>query len=200
MLELLREEKKSLLLSLSRTKKLAFLVLLYERMLPELFSYFLASERDFSLMQRASKTFWQFSSSNETSASWSELRETILDALPDMDDDGSLAAQFALNAGLVAADIAGLADDGQDSHVTEAIGYALASVYAKATIGTQIYVYSRAVEEAVIRHPLFQREREREEDDVAFLASLPEAPWPQNVVSMLRERAQAQEALLGASR
>jgi hypothetical protein len=78
-----------------------------------------------------------------------------------MDDDGSLPAQFALYAGLVAADIAGLAEDGRIGHVIEAIGYALESVYAKATIGMRMFVYDRAVEEAVRRHPLFQRERQR---------------------------------------
>jgi hypothetical protein len=117
--------------------------------------------------------------------------------LPDMDDDGSLAAQFALNAGLVAADIAGLAEDGQNSHVAEAIVHAQESIYATATIEMQIFVYDRAVEEAVRKHPLMQKERKREEEDVTFLGSLPEAPWPQNVFSMLRDRAQAQEGLLG---
>ena len=47
MLELLSAKRKSLLLSFSTMKKLVFLILLYERMLPELRSYFLASGRDF---------------------------------------------------------------------------------------------------------------------------------------------------------
>lgn len=196
MLELLSAQRKSFLLSFSRMKKLAFLILLFDRMLPELHSYFIASGRDFSVIQQARERFWQLLSGDETFASWGELRENILDLLPDMDDDGSLAAQFALNAGLVAADIAGLADDGQDSHVTEPIDYALESIYATTISGMQILVYDRAVEEAVRKHPLTQKEIKREEEDVTFLGSLPEAPWPQNVFSMLRDRAQAQENLL----
>jgi uncharacterized protein YjaG (DUF416 family) len=195
--ELPREQRKTLLLSFSKMKKLAFLTLLFDRMLPELHTYFLASGRDFSVIQQARERFWRLLSGDETFASWGELRENILDLLPDMDDDGSLAAQFALNAGLVAADIAGLANDGQDSHVTEAIVYAQESIYATATIEMQIFVYDRAVEEAVRKHPLMQKERKREEEDVTFLGSLPEAPWPQNVCSMLWARAQAQENLLG---
>jgi hypothetical protein len=121
MLEILSAEQRSLLLSLSTMKKLAFPILLFDRMLPEIHSYFLASGRDFSIIQQARERFWRLLSS------WSELRETILDLLPDSEDDGSAAAQFARYAGLVAADIAGLVDDGQDSHVTEPIEYALES-------------------------------------------------------------------------
>ena len=195
--ELLSEQKKSLLLSFSKTKKLAFLMLLLDRMLPELRSYFLATGRDFSVIQRARERFWRLLSGDETLVCWNELRETILDLLPDSEDDGSEAAQFARYAGLVAADIAGLVDDGQDSHVTEPIEYALETIYATATTGMQIYVYSRAVEEAVTSHPLFRRERQQEEEDVMLLSRLPEPPWPPNVLSTLRERAQAQETLLG---
>jgi hypothetical protein len=194
--ELLSQQRKSLLLSFSNTKKLAFLILLFDRMLPELRSYFLATSRDLSVIQRARERFWRLLSGDETFVSWNELRETILDLLPDSEDDGSEAAQFARYAGLVAADIAGLVDDGQDSHVTEPIEYALESIYATATSGMQIYVYSRAVKEAVTSHPLFRRERQREEEDVMLLSRLPEPPWPENVVSMLRDRAQAQETLL----
>jgi hypothetical protein len=200
MLELLNAERKSLLLSFSTIKKLAFLILLFDRMLPELRSYFLASGRDFSIIQQARERFWRLLSGDETFASWSELRETILDLLPDSEDDGSSEAQFARYAGLVAADIAGLVDDGQDSHVTEPIEYALESIYATATSGMQVLVHNRALEEAVRKHPLMRKERQREDDDVTFVGGLPEAPWSQNVVSMLRDRAQAQEMLLGTMR
>jgi hypothetical protein len=107
MLELQSAERKSLLLSFSRIKKLAFLILLYERMLPGLRSYFLASGRDFIVIQEADKQFWQLLSGDEKFVSWSELKENILDRLPDLDDDSSLPAPFALYAGLVAANIAG---------------------------------------------------------------------------------------------
>jgi hypothetical protein len=45
-----------------------------------------------------------------------------------------------------------------------------------------------------------QREGQREREDVAWLRQLPEAPWPEDVVSMLRDRALAQEPLLGTTR
>jgi uncharacterized protein YjaG (DUF416 family) len=200
MLELLSAKRKWLLLSFSTIKKLTFLILLYERMLPELRSYFLASGRDFIAIEAARERFWQLLSGDETFASWAKLREKILDSLPDMDDDGSLPAQFALNAGLVAADITGLAEDGENSHVIEAIEYARDSIHAKAASEMRTFVYDPTVEEAVSRHPLVQKERLREEEDVMFLNNLPEAPWPHNIFSMLRDRAQTQETLLGMSR
>jgi uncharacterized protein YjaG (DUF416 family) len=200
MLELLSARRKSLLLSFSTMKKLAFVILLYERMLPELRSYFLASGRDFTVIQAASERFWQLLSGDETFASWNELREKILDSLPDSEVDGSLAGQFALNAGLVAADIAGFAEDGENTHVIEAIEYARDSIHAKAASEMRTFVYDPTVEEAISRHPLVHRESQREEEDVTFLDSFPEAPWPRNVVSILRDRAQAQDSLLSTIR
>jgi hypothetical protein len=128
------------------------------------------------------------------------VTEKILDSLPDSEDDGSLAAQFALNAGLVAADIAGLAEDGENTHVIEAIEYARDSIHAKAASEMRTLVYDPTVEEAVSTHPLVHKERQREEEDLTFLGSFPEGPWLQNAVSMLRDRAQAQETLLGTMR
>jgi hypothetical protein len=169
-------------------------------MQPELRSYFLASGRDLLPFRAATERFWQLLSGDQGFHSWEELRETLFDSLPDSEDDGSLAAQFAVNAGLVAADIAGLAEDGQNKHVTEVVEYARDSIHAKAASEMRIFVYDRAIEEAVSRHPLVQRERQREEEDVKFLSILPEAPWPQNVFSMLRDRAQSQGSLLDITR
>jgi hypothetical protein len=84
--KLLPEQKQSLLLSFSRLKKIAFLVLLFDRMAPE---YFLATGRDLSVIQQARERFWRLLSGDEALASWNELRETILNLLPDSEDDGS---------------------------------------------------------------------------------------------------------------
>jgi uncharacterized protein YjaG (DUF416 family) len=200
MLELLTNERKSLLLSFSRIKKLAFLVLLYERMVPELRSYLRSSGQDFTLIEAARKKFWQLLSDDGTSVSWDELREKLLDLLPDSEDDGSLAAQFARNAGLVAADIAGLAEDGQNSHVVEAVGYAIESIDAKVSDEMRVFTHTRAIEQAILEHPLMRREGAQEREDVAWLHQLPEAPWPGDIVETLRDRARAQEPLLDTIR
>jgi hypothetical protein len=89
---LLPEQKLLLLFSFSKLKKIAFLVLLFERMDSELRSYFIATGRDLSVIERARERFWRLLSSDEAFVSWNELREAILDLLPDSEDDGSEAA------------------------------------------------------------------------------------------------------------
>jgi hypothetical protein len=199
MLRLISEESKTLLLSLSRSKKIAFLILLSERMEPELKSYFLTRDRNFIPFQMANERFWLILSRDQEihSSDWEKLQETLLDMLPDSEDDGSLAAQLALNAGLVAAATAAFANDGQDIHLTDAIENARDSIHAKAASEVQTLVYDKTVEEAVNQSPLLFKERRREEADVAFLVTLPEAPWSVSILSLLHERAKTQERLLG---
>jgi hypothetical protein len=199
MLMLINEESKAHLLALSRLKRLAFLILLSNRMKPELRSYFLIRGCDFIPFQIADDRFWLFLSGDQEFHSWDELQHTLLDTLPDSEDDGSLASQLALNAGLVTADIAAFIQDGQNSHLTDAIENARDSIHAKVASEVQTLVYDKAVEETVNRSLLLHMERQREEDDVAFLVSLPEAPWSADVISLLRERAKTQESLLGAT-
>jgi uncharacterized protein YjaG (DUF416 family) len=196
MLKLVSEENIAHLLSFSTRKTLAFLVLLYERMIPELRSFCLSESLDFSLFQKASEEFWQSLAGGDSSISWGQFKEDILNATPDSEDFGTLAASFALNAALVAADIAGFIEDGQDGHIVEAIGYARDSLDANAINEIGAVVYDRRVEDFVKAHPLVQKERRAEEEDVALLSTMQEAPWPGNVFSMLRHRAETQRSLL----
>lgn len=124
MLKLMSQETTAHVLSFSAGKKVALLVLLYERMIPELRSFCVAENRDFSLFQRACEEFWQWLMGGDSSISWGQFREDILNAAPDTEDFGTLEGSFALNAALVAADIAGFIENGQERHVVEAIGYA----------------------------------------------------------------------------
>ncbi|UGY13540.1 YjaG family protein [Bradyrhizobium septentrionale] len=196
MLKLMSEETTAHLLSFSAGKKIAFLVLLYERMIPELCSFCLTEGRDFSVFQKARKEFWQWLMGDDSSISWGQFREDVLSATPDSEDFGTLAASFALNAALVAADIAGFIEDGHDSRIVEAIGYARDSLDANATNEMGATVFNRAVEDYVKAHPLVQKEARTEEEDVAFLSTMQEPPWPENIVSMVRQRAETQRGLL----
>jgi uncharacterized protein YjaG (DUF416 family) len=192
MLKLMSEEATAHLLSFSAGKKIAFLVLLYERMIPELRSFCLAEGRDFSIFQKARKEFWQWLMGGDSSISWGQFREDILSATPDSEDFDTLAASFALNAALVAADIAGFIEDGHDNHIVEAIGYARDSLDAYATNEMGAAVFNRAVEDYLKAHPLVQKEGRTEEKDVAFLGTMQDTPWAENVVSILRHRAETQ--------
>jgi uncharacterized protein YjaG (DUF416 family) len=196
LLRLISEETAANLRSLSAKKKLAFAVLLFERMVPELQSFIAAEHRNFSPFQRAREKFWRSLMDEGSSDEWPQLREAILEATPDSEDYGSIAASFALNAALVAANIAEFLTDGQDSHLVEAIGYARDSLDANATNEIGASVYNGAVENYVKAHPLVQKERQAEEDDVAFLSKLPDGPWPANIFSTLQHRADTQRGLL----
>jgi len=119
-LKFMSEQTVAHLLGLSEEKKLAFLILLYERMIPELQSFCLAEKRDFSIFQKAHEKFIRTLIHRDQSGAWLQLREEIYDATPDMDDFGTLAGSFAMNAALVAANIASFLADGQDEHILEA--------------------------------------------------------------------------------
>ena len=72
---LMSEEATTHLMSFSAGKKIAFLVLLYERMIPELRSFCLTEGRDFSVFQKARKEFWQWLMGGDSSISWGQFRK-----------------------------------------------------------------------------------------------------------------------------
>jgi len=195
MLDLISKERTSHLLSFATDKKVAFSVLLFERMIPELSSFTKSEGLEFSTFQLADEQFWLFLS-NESSAYWPQLREDVLDAVPHPDTFGSLAAYFAFNAALVAAAIAEFLSDRQDGHIIEAIGYARDSLDANATNELDIVVYGNNVNTIVEAHPLVQRERRAEEEDILFLSTIQEKPWSANTVAQLKERAKTQLGML----
>jgi uncharacterized protein YjaG (DUF416 family) len=196
MLELMSKETTAHLLSFSAGKKVAFLMLLYERMVPELHSFCLAEGRDFSHFQKACEEYWRSLTDSSRSISWAQLREDILSATPNSEDFGSQEVSFALNAALVAADIAGFLADGQDIHVIEAMQYALNSLSAYAIDETGVVAYDKTINDLVRVHPLVQKEVRTEEKDVAFLSGIQDPPWPENVFSIVQHRAATQRSLL----
>jgi uncharacterized protein YjaG (DUF416 family) len=196
MMKLMSKETTAKLLSFSTGKKVAFLVLLYEKMISELRSFCVTESRDFSIFQEAREEYWRSLMDSSPSISWTKLREDILNATPDSEDFGSQEASFALNAALVAADIAGFLADGQDIHIVEALGYALNSLSAYVMDETGVVSYDRTISDFVNVHPLVQKEARAEEEDVAFLAGFKDPPWPESIFSMVRRRAETQRGLL----
>ncbi len=195
-MKLMVKETTTNLLSFLAGKKVAFLVLLYERMIPELHSFCLAEDYDFSIFQKAREDYWQSLMDNSRSISWAQLREDILNATPDSEDFGSQEASFALNAALVAADIAGFLADGQDVHLVEAMVYALNSLSAYVIDESGVVAYDRMIGDVVKVHPLVQKEARMEEEDVAFLSTIQDPPWSENMYSLVRHRAETQQSLL----
>jgi uncharacterized protein YjaG (DUF416 family) len=195
-MNLLPEDIVTRLLSLSAKKKLAFAVLLFERMIPELRTFTTAERRDFSCFQAAREEFWRSLKDGKAPAFWASIREKLLNATPDSEEFGSLEASFALNAALVAADTAGFLADGQDSHLIETFGYAENSLDAYVINEMGVVLHDRTIDDFVKVHPLVRKEKRAQEDDLAFLNALPDAPWPANIFSRLQGRAEAQSGLL----
>jgi hypothetical protein len=196
MIELLSEKPLAGLLSLPSKKKAAFMLLLYQRMVPELRSFVLTRHQKFSYFQEASERFWSWLR-DDSVCPWLELRETLLSELPDTEQLGTREAYFALNCGLVAAELAGFLADGRDSHIIDAIGYAGDSLDAHATPETELSIYDEHLEERIEKDSLVEIERKAEEGDVVLLTTLPDPPWTANVLSVLQQRALAQTSMLG---
>ena len=106
MIELLSEKPLADLLSLPPKKKAAFMLLLYHRMAPELRSFVLTRHQELSCFQDAMERFWSWLR-DDSVGPWLELREALLGELPDTEQFGTREAYFALNCGLVAAELAG---------------------------------------------------------------------------------------------
>jgi uncharacterized protein YjaG (DUF416 family) len=195
------EGTRALLLAFPSKKKLAFLVLLYERMIHELRSFCLAESRDFSIFQKAREDFWRSLADGNWSTSWTQLTQDILDATPSSEDFGTLEGSFALNAGLLAAETAAFIADGEDQHIVDSTQYAFDSIDFKVRDLLQMSTPQRfdrrnRGRERVMAHPLMTRERQTEEEDVSFLTTLPDSHWSADIFAMLRHRAESQRGLL----
>jgi hypothetical protein len=165
-------------------------------MVPELHDFCFSEGRDFSIFEKARKEFWQAVRGSDSTGHWKKLREDILDATPNTEDYGTLAGSFALNAALVAAETAGFIDDGQDAHILDAIRYAGDSLSARIITGLGLLAYNRRINELVEIHPLVEKEKRVEEEDCAFLSTMPDPPWSENLFLVLQRRAKTQDTLL----
>src|SRR5260370_20835251 len=168
MLKLMSEETHAHLLAFPTRKKLAFLMLLYERMIPELRSFCLSEGRDFSIFQNAHDEFWRYLADGESPISWAQLTQDILDATPSTVDFGTLEGSFALNASLLAAETAAFIADGKDEHIVHATRYAFDSLDFKVRVPVEekgVYGYGVAhLGDYVRAHPLLTRERQLEDE------------------------------------
>ncbi|MGJ4935309.1 DUF416 family protein [Bradyrhizobium sp. HKCCYLRH3061] len=196
MMKLIPNEAATKLLSFSAGKKLAFLILLYERMMPELRSFCLTENRDFSIFHTAREEYWRSLLDGSRPMSWAQLRQDILDAIPDTEDFGSLEVSFTLNAALVAANIADFMVDARDVHIVEAMQYPLESLHAYVSDQMGLVAYDKAINNIVGGHPLVQKEAQTEEGDVAFLSTIEDPPWSESMYSLVRARAEGQHGLL----
>ncbi len=76
------------------------------------------------------------------------------------------------------------------------MGYALNSLSAYVIDESGVVAYDKTIGDVVKIHPLVQKEARTEEEDVAFLSTIQDPPWPENMYSVVRHRAETQQGLL----
>jgi uncharacterized protein YjaG (DUF416 family) len=183
------------LLSLSKRKKLAFLVLLCDRMLPSLYSFCILQAWDFTPVKTARDAFWRSLQDGAALRSWHQLRQDVDKLLPDTEEFQSTDAVLALHAGCLVEDIGDFIIDGTDECFEDAIMQPLNSLRHHADLEYGGVAHGAAVEEYASSHPLILREKRTEERDVVFLQELQEPPWLESTIATLRERAAKQATL-----
>jgi hypothetical protein len=183
------------LLTLSAEKKLAFLILLNARMIQELQSFCVSHDRDFAIFDSARKLFLEHLNGENPAVSLAQVRNDILKETPDTEDFVGVQTTFALNAGLVAWEIAGFLEDNLDQHLLDAIGYAGDSTDAYAVEEFGAIVIDAAVEAYASSHRFLVREKQREIADIEFLRNLSDDLPRNSLSSTLMSRLRSQGSL-----
>jgi hypothetical protein len=178
--------------TLSSKKQLAFALLVFERMLPSLVAFSKDTGFDDSCYLQAKDAAWAALRNGRADRS---LSEACLRGAPDTEEYSHELISFALDAALAMSDIMDFTQDGCADHIE--------SVSTRA--GDSIYLYLNGLDDSLVippdnvsrlaSNPLMQEEHRREEDDITFLASLPEQLSDETILS-LRARADTQPPLL----
>lgn len=176
-------------------KQLAFALLIFERMLPSLLDFAKAIGRDDSCYLRAGDAAWRALEGYQDEPSCRLLSAACLRSAPDTEEFSHKLTSYALNAALAMSEIMEFILDGRASHI--------AYVSALATDSVDLYLCSRdqpgmtsaGQNAGSAADPLMRRELGRQEEDVGFLASLPDE-FDKQAVFAVRSRANVQPPLL----
>jgi Protein of unknown function (DUF416) len=178
--------------TLSQKKQLAFALLVFERMLPSLIAFSKATGFNDSCHLQAKDAAWAALQNGPVDRS---LIETCLNGAPDPDDYSHELASRALDAALVMNDIVEFTQDGCFDHITRVSMLAGDSVDGYLGNLNDSTFFTPEVETWIASHPLMLEKHRREEDDLGFVASLPE-PFSDETILCLKKRADSQPPLL----
>jgi uncharacterized protein YjaG (DUF416 family) len=192
-----KQNRVTLLLSdLPWKKQFAFALLILERMFPVLvyFSEETGFEPSIYLKGRASAWDALRDSKLKNELVLRSLSDACTKNAPDTESYSNELASHALNAALSTANILSFAADHKLDHIFDVMELARDSVdlYLQSLDPSPI---SESGTEQLDRHPLLQREYERQAEDLRFVSALPEK-ISEETLSKLRGRAQAQTPLL----
>jgi uncharacterized protein len=191
-----KEKQLVNLTMLSPKKRLAFALLVFERMLPSLIAFSEDTGLDLSCYLLA------------RNAAWSALRDGVVDQsldraclrnAPDTEEFSHELTSYALNAALAISEIVQFAADARNEHVSQVSTLAQDSVHLYLASMEQSVVTTPEKERWIGCHPLMHQEQRQEEEDAQFLSDLPD-PIDDNAVSSVKARAHAQSPLLPLDR
>ncbi len=191
-------EKESLVSvsALSPKKQLAFALLLFERMLPSLIAFSKDTCRDESCYLRAKDAAWAALQNGPVDQA---LNQACVRSAPDTEEFAHELTSYALNAALAMSDIVEFTLDGKPDHIAYVLTLVQDSLYLYLSSLEPSVASSPEKDSRIASHPLMQRERRREEEDIRFLSELPDQ-FDKNSISILKARASKQVPLFSLAR
>lgn len=180
--------------SLSDSKKLAFVLLLCERMMPTFQVFGADTGFDVSRYQKYVETAWAHLDGESPVDDWAEASEVCFDSAPDTEAFDHVLTSSALNAALSIGLAMSYLSDRNIDHILEATDLARDTValYVQSIEATSP---KSLTYEEVMNHPLLQQELLRQEEDLIFLSSLPDRV-EQKEVWQIKERSQRTPGLV----
>lgn len=178
--------------SFSKTKQLAFALLIFERMVPSLAAFAKDTGFDDSCYLKGRNEAWAALRNGYVEPS---LSETCLKSAPDTENFTHELTSFALNAALAMSEILEFIADGETRHITYISTLAIDSVDFYVGGLDPSPVYTPELERKIAAHPLMHREQRQQEEDARFLSEHPDR-FDKKIISGLRARARSQVPLI----
>jgi hypothetical protein len=192
------DEQQSLvsITALPPKKRLAFALLVFQRMRPSLIAFSEDTGFDNACYLQAEDAAW---AALQNHAVDKALSQACLRGAPDTEEFTHGLTSHALNAALAMSDILEFTLDGRADHITDVLTLARDSVYLYLSSLNPSLVSSTEEDANIFQHPLMQQEQRQEESDIKFLSDLPDR-FDNDVISTLKARASAQSSLLRLAR
>lgn len=190
-------EEKSLaaLMTLPRKKQLAFVLLVFERMLPSLIAFSKYTAFDAACYLEARDAAWAVLQNSKDGIANQSLGEACIRNAPDTEEFSHELTTYALNAALAMADIMEFTLDGNVNHIANTLTLARDSVDLYLNSLDSSILSSPELDRKIAAHPLMQQELRRQEEDIRFLSGLPDH-FENETISALRARTSTQPPML----
>jgi uncharacterized protein YjaG (DUF416 family) len=194
MTRLEQPELRQDLLHLAKEKRVAFALLLCERMFPALEKFARDAAFDSSLYRDGLDSIWKFLNKSEILLNYAQMAGRYQDHAPDTEEFDHPLTSAALNAALSIATTISLLSDDDVNHVVEVAGLArdTAALYAQAAAATPPHSLAFDV---IMKHPLVRRELKQQAEELKFVQELPLAD-SQRLISLLKSRVATTPGLL----